>query len=283
MKLCICNEIFQDWPWNDQFRVAADLGFDAIEIAPFTIAQSVRQITAETRRLLRHLATQTGLEIAGIHWLLAHTEGYHLTHPDPEVRRRTIEYMQDLVRFATDIGARVAVVGSPQQRAVAPGVSYTQAWAWFKEAMVACAELPGATDFTICVEPLCPETGNNFILHAAEARRMIQEINRPNVRVILDTYSSTHGEADFPAEIRATGALLRHFHCNDYNGRAPGWGETDFVPIMRALLDIGYEGYCSIEVFDSEPEPREHAARGLASLRQALAAAERLSPGPGQR
>ena len=40
---------------------------------------------------------------------------------------------------------------------------------------------------------------------------------------------------------------------------------------MKALLDIGYEGYASIEVFDFEPEPYEHASKGLETLKEAVA------------
>ncbi len=270
MRFCICNEMFQDWPLLDQFAAAADMGFDAIEIAPFTLAGSVRDIAAETRNQVRQLSAQFGVEVAAIHWLLAGTEGYHVTDPDGKVRQRTVEYLQDLIRFGVEIGATLEVVGSPQQRNVKPGVSYEQAWEWFKQAMIACAEVPGAENFAICIEPLAPATDNNFIIRADEARRMAGEIDLPNVKVILDCYSGTQVEEDFPAEIRKTGSMLGHFHCNDNNMRAPGWGETDFVPIIRALLDIGYTGYCSIEVFDFEPDPIEHASRGLAALKQAL-------------
>ncbi len=276
MKFCICNEILQDYSLAEQFNIAAEIGFDAIEIAPFTMDNSVRNIGDDTRRQIRQLSEQTGVEVAGIHWLLAHTEGYHVTDPDPAVRARTIEYMQDLVRFGVEIGGRMEVVGSPQQRDVRPGVTYEQAWAWFKEAMTACAQVPGAEHFTICIEPLAPVTNNNFIIQPEEARRMVQEINLPNVKVILDTYSMSRIGVDLPAEIRETGDLLGHYHCNDYNRRGPGWGDTDFVPVMRALLDINFAGYASIEVFDFEPDPHEHAERGLATLKEALAKAEQM-------
>jgi len=276
MKFSICNEIFQGWPLAKQFEAAADIGFDAIEISPFTINTSVRNISEETRQEIRMLAEQHSVDVAGIHWLLAQTEGCHLTDPDLEVRRYTIEYMQDLVRFGVEIGGSMEVVGSPQHRDLKDGVTYQQAWEWFKEAIIACADVPGAEEFTICIEPLAPQTNNNFLIHAEEARQMVREIDRPNVKVILDTYSGTHVEHDFPAQIRQTGDMVGHFHCNDYNKRAPGWGDTDFVPIMRALLDIGYQGYCSIEVFDFDPDPYEHAARGLATLKQALSEAGKL-------
>ncbi len=86
MKFCICNEIFQDWDLRDQFQATAQMGFDALEIAPFTIDNSVRNITSQTREHIRQLSAQFEVEIAGIHWLLAGTTGYHVTDPDDTVR-----------------------------------------------------------------------------------------------------------------------------------------------------------------------------------------------------
>lgn len=273
MKLCICNEIFQDFPLERQFELAAEIGFAAIEIAPFTLAPSVRDISGETRARIRELAQATGLEIAGLHWLLAQTEGYHVTSPDPQVRARTIAYLQDLVRFGLEIGGRIAVVGSPAQRGLLPGVTYEQAWEWFREALLAAAETEGAEGFTLCLEPLAPITGNSFLFTAAEAVAMAREIGRPNVGVIIDCYSGVRMEIDLPAAIRAVGSWLCHVHLNDRNGRAPGFGDTDFVPIMRALLDLDYQRYASIEVFDFSLDPVEHARRGLEAVQEALAAA----------
>ena len=41
MKLAICNEMFEDWQIEDVFLCAAKLGYDAVELAPFTLAESV--------------------------------------------------------------------------------------------------------------------------------------------------------------------------------------------------------------------------------------------------
>jgi sugar phosphate isomerase/epimerase len=275
MKLTICNEIFQDFPLEKQFETAAEIGFAAIEISPFTLAPSVREITPAQREQIRALAAATGVEVAGIHWLLAKTEGLHLTHPDPAVRARTVAYLQDLVRFGAEIGGQIAVVGSPQQRSLLPGangvhVSYAQAWEWFREALVAAASVPGAERFTLCIEPLAPKTDNTFLFTAAEAVRMAREIALPNVGVILDCYSAVDMEIDVPCALKATGKWLRHVHLNDDNGRAPGYGSTDFGPIMRALVERGYEEYASIEVFDFSLDPVEQATRGLRTVREAL-------------
>ncbi len=271
MKLTLCNEILEAFPLERQFEIAAELGFAALEISPFTLAPRVEALTPDQRRRVRELSAATGVAVAGIHWLLAQTEGFHVTSPDPEVRRRTAEYLRELVRFGVEIGGSIAVVGSPQQRGLLPGVTYAQAWEWFGEAIAYAADTEGAGGFTLCLEPLAPKTQNTFLFTAAEAVRLAEEIARPNVGVILDCYSAVEMEIDFPAAIRAAAPVLRHFHLNDRSGRAPGYGETDFLPIVRALREIGYAGYASIEVFDFSLDPIEHARRGIETVRAALA------------
>ena len=275
MKFAICNEIFwtedrEGWTIRRQFEAAAQMGFDGIEISPFTLDFDARSITDEQKRDVVDCSKEFGLEVAGIHWLLSHTEGYHVTDPDPEVRERTARYMEDLVRLGIELGGGMMVVGSPLQRAVKEPVSHEQAWQWFADCMRRCGEAALAADFRVCIEPLAAATGNNFIFRAEEARRMAAQIGLPTVGVILDTYSGSQEESDLPAEIIKTREYLYHYHCNDLNKRAPGWGDTDFVPLMRALLQINYQRFCSIEVFDFEPDAYEHCKRGLDTLKAAL-------------
>jgi sugar phosphate isomerase/epimerase len=163
------------------------------------------------------------------------------------------------------------VVGSPKQRNIEPGVDPEDGRRWFAEAMAAAAGVPGAEAFQVCIEPLLSES-TNLIVNAAEARAMAERVNRPNVGVILDVNSMSHEETDLPAAIRATKPWLRHFHANDPNQRGPGWGDVDYRPLLKTLLEIGYEGYVSIEVFDFSLDPIEHAQRSLDYLRETLAA-----------
>jgi len=275
VKFAICNELFfsedrEKWTIRRQFEAAAEIGFQGLEIAPFTLSASVQQITAAQKAEIVQAARDTKLAVAGLHWLLVGPTGLHGTDPDPEVRARTRAYLEDLVRFGVEIGGTMMVVGSPAQRAIKEGVTYEQAWEWFKEAMTACGEVGQEADFKVCIEPLARVTGNNFLFRAEEVRRLAQEINLPNVGVILDTYSGSREEDDLPQAIRETRDYLYHYHCNDHNGLAPGYGEIDFVPIMRALLDINYDRYCSIEVFDFSVPAVEQAKRGLATLKEAL-------------
>jgi len=275
MKFAICTEIFyyedaDACPIARQFDTTAELGFAGIEIAPFTLADHVANITNARKQEILDASRQSGVAVAGIHWLLVGPQGMHVTSSDEAVREATARYMEDLVRFGVDIGGGMMVVGSPQQRDIREGVNFEDAWVWFKDTMACCAEVGFDADFRICIEPLAAETKNNFLRRSDEVLRMVAEIDMPNVGIILDTYSGTKEERDLPAAIRSAQDVLYHYHCNDDSGYAPGVGGTDFVPLMQALLDIDYGHFASIEVFHFDRPAVEHAALGLRTLQDAL-------------
>ena len=71
--------------------------------------------------------TDAGLEVVGLHWLLAKTEGFYLTSPDPTVRRRRPTICKPLVELCGDLGGKLMVLGSPQAAKPAAGRSHDDA------------------------------------------------------------------------------------------------------------------------------------------------------------
>ncbi len=134
MKLAICNELFFDRPLAEGFDFAAQCGYTGIELAPFTIDTDARRITPRRRAEIVAAAKTAGVELLGLHWMLAKTEGLYLTSPDRATRLRTIDYLRTLVTLCHDLGGRIMVFGSPQQRALLPGVSYDDALSYAAEA-----------------------------------------------------------------------------------------------------------------------------------------------------
>src|ERR1043166_7292413 len=98
MRYAICNETFEGWEHERVCRFVAGLGYQGLEIAPFTLASSIEEVSAQRRRELRRQAEDHGLMLLGLHWLLAKTEGLHLTSADEATRRRTAEYLVELAR-----------------------------------------------------------------------------------------------------------------------------------------------------------------------------------------
>jgi sugar phosphate isomerase/epimerase len=270
MKFAICNETFLDWPCDKAFSFAAECGYSGIEIAPFTLDSDARKISAERRAQVRRQADASGLEVIALHWLLAKTSGLHLTSPDALVRRRTAEYLRDLARLCSDLGASRMIFGSPQQRNVHEGVTPDEAFGYAVQVVQECVGVLEETGVTLCMEPLAPSEGN-FLNTAADAVRLIEQIGHPNCRLILDCKAMSSEAVPIPDLIRANRGLLAHFHANDPNKQGPGFGELDFVPIFAALGEIDYRGWVSVEVFDYSPGVERLARESIEYMQDALA------------
>jgi len=272
MTFAICNEIFQGWTFANACSFAARTGYDAIEIAPFTLARYVTDLTTTARARVRDDAARAGLAIAGIHWVLAQTEGLHLTHPDEGVHRRTARYFGDLVDFCADLGGRVVVVGSPKQRSLLPGVTFDQAWVRATDIFREAVRHAEDRAVTICFEPLAP-TETDFINTAAEAVRFVNQLASPAFKIILDVKAMCSEARPIPEIIRASWPHFAHFHANDRNLKGPGFGDVDFRPIAAALKEVGYTGAVSVEVFNFDDGPEAIATRSLAYLREVFESA----------
>jgi sugar phosphate isomerase/epimerase len=270
MKFAICNETFLDWPFERAFDFAAECGYTGIEIAPFTLASDAAEITAAQRADVARQAKASGLEVVGLHWLLAKSTGYYLTTPDAEVRRRTSEYIKTLARLCRDVGGSRMIFGSPQQRNVLPEVTPEQAMDFAAEVVQQALRVLEETGVTLCMEPLAPAEGN-FLNTAADAVKLIEKIDHPNCRLILDCKAMSSEAVPIPELIRRHIGLLEHFHANDPNKQGPGFGELDFVPILAALEEVGYQGWVSVEVFDYSPGIERLAKESIENLQQALA------------
>jgi sugar phosphate isomerase/epimerase len=275
MRFAICNEMFGDRPYADTFSTIRKLGYTGVEIAPFTLMPhaepfDVRNVPAERIVKMRLAAEENGLEIIGIHWLLARTEGLYLTSPDPNVRRHTAEYLRALAELCADLGGKVMVLGSPQQRNLLPGVSYDDAEAYATEvlhgALPACAE----HHVTIALEPLGPAEGD-FMLTAKAGSRLVQLVNSPYCKLHLDVKAMASEGKPIADIIRQSQKWLVHFHANDPNKKGPGMGDVDFRPIFAALKEIDYRGWVSVEAFDYDPSPDEVARISIENMQRAAA------------
>ena len=252
MRFAICNETFQDWPHDKACQFASELGYTGWEIAPFTLGTDAYAISAEQRRQVRREAEAAGLEIIGLHWLLAKTQGYYLTTPDKAVRAKTADYFCELARMCRDIGGHMLVLGSPVQRNLLAGVSHEQAMEYAADCLRRAMPTLIENDIILAVEPLGPAEGD-FLRTAALGRQLCGMIDSPNCRLHLDVKAMSSESIPIPTLLQQHADLLQHFHANDANKRGPGMGDIDFMPIFAALRDINYQGWVSVEVFDYTP------------------------------
>ena len=258
LKLAICNEFCEKWEIDRVFKLAADTGFQGVEIAPFTLAADVNDIAPERRRQIAQQAKDHGVEVVGLHWLLVSPEGLYVNHPDKAVRDRTASYFRALIHCCADLGGDKMVIGSPKQRNVMEGLTRQQAWDYAKEVFVSVLPDAEAREVDLCIEPLTVNE-TNFITTAAEGVQLCKEIDHPRFRLHLDVKAMCGEGRPLDQIIKESKGYVGHVHANDANRSYPGSGDTDFVPVVEGLKAIGYDGWISVEVFNFEPGPEKIA------------------------
>jgi sugar phosphate isomerase/epimerase len=268
MHFAICNETFRDHDFAGTCAQAAIHGYQGLEVAPFTLGNPAT-LTLKEAETYGAIVRDHGLEMVGLHWLLAKTQGYHLTHPDPQIHQRTFDYARRLAEICAAMGGSVMVWGSPQQRTLEPDWSRTAATQrtieFFQRLSPHLAELK----VTIALEFLGPSE-TNFLNTAAETIELLEKIDSPNIRLHLDVKAMSADSKPIPEIVRDSLPWTAHFHANDPNLRGPGMGEVDFLPIAQELVRGGYNKWVSVEVFDTKISPSELAAESMKQLRHAF-------------
>ena len=270
MTFAICNELFEGWPFDRVCRFVREVGYDGLEIAPFTLAPRITDVSAADRAALRRNAADAGIEIVGLHWLLARTDGFYLTSPDRAVRHRTAQYFIALAQACHDLGGSLMVLGSPKQRSLLPGVTTERALDYASDVLAEVVPTLADLDVTLCLEPLSRDE-TNFLNTCAEAAALVDRLGHPNIAIHLDVKAMSSESTPVLELIRCHAAHAGHFHANDRNLRGPGFGDTDFVPIFKALDDAGYDRWVSVEVFDNLPDPETIARKSVQYMKECRA------------
>jgi len=269
VRIALCNEVLAPLELADQCELAARLGYDGLEIAPFTLAESPERITAAEARGLRATVESSGLAVTGLHWLLVRPHGLSVTDPDDGVRRRTMEVVTRLIGLCAELGGKVLVHGSPKQRAVASGDTLDVARKRLVAFLAQAADVAARHGVVYCLEPL-GRSETALVNTVEEAAAIVREVGSPALRTMIDCSAAGTAEALTLAELidrwLPTG-LVAHVQANDPNRRAPGQGELAFGPILDALERHGYDATLAVEPFDYVPDGPGSAAWSIAYLR----------------
>ncbi len=267
-RYSICNEVFEKWEFRDACRTARKLGYEGLEIAPFTLAESVEEISGARRKELRDIIQSEGLRFAGLHWLLVTPKWLHITTGDKDVRERSWRYFRKLVDFCGDLGPPgIMVLGSPKQRNTR-GATRQEAVRHLSEGLASVAVQAAARQVTICLEAL-DHSQTDVINTLAEAVAVVKKVHHPAVQTMFDFHNIADETEPAEVLVRRFYPMIRHVHINEMDGRHPGTGAFDFRPVLRVLKERRYRGWVSLEVFDFKLGAERIAREAREYLRKA--------------
>ncbi len=279
-RFAICNEVFTNTAFGDVCRRVRALGYDGLELAPHTLAEDATRLRPSERAEIRASIERVRLEFVGLHWLLVSPPGLHATSNDPDVRRRTWDYVARATQLCADLaGSRtqwrpVIVLGSPKQRSTNGAMTPPDAVSVLTEELGRLAPQAEDLGVTLLVEAI-PKSDTDVVNTLADAVDIVQRIGRPGVQTMFDVHNAADECEEHVELVRRYLPYIRHVHTNEPDGREPGSGSYDFASLLTALNEAGYPGWVSVEAFDFSRPAEEIARRALDTLTAARPAVAR--------
>lgn len=263
MESALCNELFGSLSLEESCALTARNGFTGLEIAPFTLAEDPRTLGADDGREIRKTLESHGLRCAGFHWLLAAPKGLQIASPNPEIRETSWEVLDHLVRLCGVVGGQTMVLGSPAQRS-APDIPAAEARGRLIEGLRSLVPALEGAGVKFLVEALASEN-TKIVNTLAEAREVVDEVASPMVRGMFDFHNVGDETAVWADLIREHAAYIEHVHVNTLEGSYPTSLTPEYAEAFRALREIEYRGWVSLEIFhfDHPPEKVLSTFRGF--------------------
>lgn len=274
MRFSICNEIFADKDFEDVCQIISKIGYEGVEIAPFTFSKDIRFFFKKERKEIAKIADSYDITICAMHWLLKSPDGLSITTPDRKVFLQTIDYLNELLKFADQIGCNTLVFGSPLQRKILPEWNYAESKARAIKLLQEVSETAKDLndELTIAFEPLSSEW-TNFGNTVEESIEIISQVNCPNVKIHLDANQLTTEKVTPELLIDKVGLeRLAHIHLNEPNKLGPGMRTDSTIcdKILKHLKHTGYKKWVSVETFDPSVSGTEIATESMRFIKKTL-------------
>lgn len=274
-RFAICNELFQEMPLPRVCQEVRALGYEGLELAPFTLSQDPATLSVRERTTIRQTISDHGLRFAGLHWLLAAPPGLQVAARDETQWRHTWDYVKRLIDLCADLTdsrkSPIVVFGSPKQRCTNAGQTAKEATARFVEGLAAVAPHAFSRGVTLLVEALASDQ-TDVINTLEQAVAIVKSIGSPAVQTMFDVHNAADEKIPHTELVRKYFPYIRHVHVNEMDGREPGMGDYHFGALLNTLKDLDYSGWVSLEAFDFTRDPRQVAAGAITHLKASLSA-----------
>lgn len=252
MRRAICNELFGELDFSESLRIIRETGFPGVEIAPHTLYGNFRGNIQKTTSLIRSQLDGEGVDFAGLHWLLVGPPDLHVCSPDEATRTKSWDHIRRLSDIGGELGGGPMTLGSPAQRSSLGPMETTMEY--FKDGLSAVADYIEGTGCSLLVETL-PAEFTDVVNTLDEARAVIDEVGKAGVGGMFDFHNTDDETEPWDELILGHRNYISHVHLNDAGGTAPTLLTDDYIEAFRALAEIEYEKWISLEIFSVPEDP----------------------------
>jgi len=243
---------------DEVLEASAKIGFDGVEL---NLDEKKLKLSKKERKAIVEKAASLGLELPSLCTSLLWK--FNLASPDEKTRKMGVEILKKGCEFASDIGSKVFLV---VPAVAVPEVPYQEMWNLSKENILKAASTAEEYDVILGIE----NVWNRFLYSPLEFRKFIEEINHPHVKAYFDVGNIYF--LGFPQQwIRHLSDLIVCVHVKGFLRSAIQFrqlleGDIPWSEVMKALREVGYDGFLNVEVSPYPGHPLKAAMDSKAAL-----------------
>lgn len=279
MKLAFSTNAYLKFSFSEAARRLAEIGYTGVEIMADVPHAWPACLLEEQKQAIRDALKQNNLAISNINAFMMNAISDHRQQywhpswiePDPHYRQVRIDHTKRALTLAKELGAPCITTepGGP----VPQGESWNKMLKLFVEQLKPVAEHAEKEDVLLLIEPepdLLVETAGQF-------EELMKHIDSPAVGLNFDIGHFYCVGDDPAATVPRLAKYVRHFHLEDiaatrvHHHLVPGEGAIDFAATLRAIRDINYDGWVTIELYPYVDDPDPAARTALARVKEIIA------------
>ncbi len=238
------DSAFVVWRGFEQsIKKASEYGYDGVELA----LKSVEDID---RAQLRSWLSKYNMEVSCITTGQVFADlGLYFTHPDLEMRKKTIEVFKGLIDVAGEFGG---LINAGRTRGfVGPGQTKEEAENLFVDTMQILCDEAEKKQVQVLIEPV-NRYEINFVNSLDEGAVVLEKVERSNCGLHADVFHMNLEDDKIGGSLIRNAKWVKYVHLADSNRYAPGLGHIDFDEVFDALKQNRYDGWVSVEILPGD-------------------------------
>jgi len=164
---------------------------------------------------------------------------------------------------------------------VQPDMTHEAQYASLVESAKRATDLAAAAEVTLIIENLNSKVNHPgyFLTSAAEALKLVKEVDHPRFRFLYDLYHEYVQNGDPLPILKEAHPYVNVFHVADAPGRHdPGTGEMKWAELFQAIGKSGYAGYVALEYLPVPVDQASSLTKAVTAMRSGINAAPPEKP-----